>query len=77
MKAAGIVPSQPFSRPQTATNRLCGLCWARSGCYPIFCFAQHGAKQGASGFAVVQRLYCDFNAKRKPPDKRVAFSEGQ
>ena len=48
MKAAGIVPMQPFSCPQTATNRLCRLCWARSGCYPNFYFARHGAKQGAS-----------------------------
>ena len=39
MKAAGIVPMQPFSCPQTATNRLCRLCWARSGCYPNFYFA--------------------------------------
>ena len=43
----------------------------------FFCFARHGAKQGASGFAVVKCLNRDFDAERKPPDKRVAFSEGQ
>ena len=42
----------PLLRPQTATNRLCGLCWARSGTYPIDSFARHRAKQGASDFAV-------------------------
>ena len=44
---------------------------------PDFCFAPNSANLGGSGFAVVQCLYCDFNAKRKPSDKRVAFSEGQ
>ena len=45
--------------------------------YPIFSFARHRAKQGASGFAVVQCLYCNSDPKRKPSDKRVAFSESQ
>ena len=77
MKAAGIVPPQPVSRPQTATNRLCRLCLERSGTYPIFCFAPNSANLGGSGLVVVQRLYRDSDSKRKPPDKRVAFSEGQ
>ena len=47
------------------------------GCYPIFCFAPNSANLGGSGFAVVQRLYRDSDSKRKPSDKRVAFSEGQ
>ena len=64
MKAAGIVPMQPFSCPQTATNRLCRLCWARSGCYPNFYFARHGAKQGAScEMSVSARVQSDIKTE--------------
>ena len=41
-----------------------------SGTSPIFSFARHGAKQGASGFAVVKCLNRDFDTERKPSDMK-------
>ena len=40
----------PLLRPQTATNRLCGLCWARSGTNPIFLFRATRGKTGRVRF---------------------------
>ena len=46
----------PLLRPQAATNRLCGLYWARSGtCCPTCSFSQHGANLGALGFKTKKR----------------------
>ena len=64
-----------FLRPQTATNRLCGLCLGRSGTCPNFLFARHGAKQGASGFVAAHGVHRQSDSQRETPDKRVAFSE--
>ena len=52
-----------FFRPQTATNRLCGLCWARSGTCPIFLFARHGAKKGASDYLAAHHFILNSNKK--------------
>ena len=65
-----------FSRPQAATNRLCGLCWARSGRTPTDSFAPHGAKQVASGFLAAHRFNHQSDSQRKTPDKRIALAEG-
>ncbi len=77
----GRFGSNPCAAFLTVTNRDKSAVWAlfdEVGYFPdFFCFARHGAKQGASGFAVVKCLNRDFDAKRKPPDKRIAFSEGQ
>ncbi len=64
-----------FFRPQTATNRLCGICWARSGTCPIFLFARHGAKQGASDYLAAHHFNHQPDSQRETPDKRVALAE--
>lgn len=46
-----------YLRPQAATNRLCGVCWARLGTCPIYLFARHGANFGASKFAANSLRY--------------------
>ena len=71
----GATSGGAFLRPQTATNQLCGLCWARSGTYPIFYFARHGAKQGASGFLAAHRFNHQPDSQRETSTKRVAFPE--
>ena len=69
------IEPQLYLRPQTATNRLCGICWARSGTCPIFLFARHGAKQGASDYLAAHHFNHQPDSQRETPDKRVALAE--
>ena len=49
--------------PQTATNRLCGLCSSWSGHFSKVLFERHRAKSGGLLFHVFWILYYSFQNK--------------
>ena len=74
-KGCGRCAPQSFFCPQTATNRLCGVCRARSGTCPTNSFERHRAKQGASGFLAAHRFNHQSDSQRETPTKRIALAE--
>ena len=52
-----------------------GFVWRSRVTNPIFGFARHGVKQGASGFFATHRFNHQSNSQRETSDKRVALAE--
>ena len=61
--------------PYAATNRLCGVCRARSGTCPTNSFERHRAKQGVSGFLAAHRFNHQSDSQRETSTKRIALAE--
>ena len=70
-----IQPDGVFS----PTNRDKPPVWALLGevgyICPIFLFARHGAKQGASGFLAAHRVNHQSDSQRETSAKRIALAE--
>ena len=60
-KGCGRCAPQSFFCPQTATNRLCGVCRARSGTCPTNSFERHRAKQEVHKLCVVVFDFLEYD----------------